>query len=405
MFQCQIDDPPRIYGHRSAVLDISFNPFVPQQLVTASDDGHIKVWRIPDEGLTESMQPDQALADFDDHGRSVKTVNFHNVAANLLFSSGLDMTLRVWDLEAQRCATVIEGFEDFVLNVSFNYTGTSVVTAAKDKKIRIIDVRTASIVHECDGHPGVRGQRVLYTRNDNRLFSVGFGRGSERQYSLWDVRSLGRALSTTTLDYSSGMLMPLYDEDTGVVYLSGKGDSSIKLVDVDVENDTIHTCNEYLAHGGQPLCGITLLPKSICDVRNVEIGQVLRLTQAAVEPISFKVPRARDEFFQDDIFVPTRDYSLGASITAEDWLNGQDGSVVTTSLRPQDMVPLSEKPQEKPKVQKSAQFREQLLAEQELEKKRNAAFNRMQMLAEQYESANPNLSMGTTQKDDDDWSD
>jgi hypothetical protein len=55
----------------------------------------------------------------------------------------------------------------------------------------------------------------------------------------------------------------------------------------------------------QPFSGFCVLPKQLCDVKNVETTKILKLSQDTVTPISFTVPRSEQlkEFFQDDIFV------------------------------------------------------------------------------------------------------
>ena len=44
--------------------------------------------------------------------------------------------------------------------------------------------------------------------------------------------------------------------------------------------------------GTTPLCGLTMLPKTSCDVRGVETARLLRLTTSTVDPISFVLPRS-----------------------------------------------------------------------------------------------------------------
>jgi len=39
--------------------------------------------------------------------------------------------------------------------------------------------------------------------------------------------------------------------------------------------------------------GLSFLPKSVCDVGNVEFARALRLTNNTIEPLSFTVPRIK----------------------------------------------------------------------------------------------------------------
>lgn len=45
-------DLPLIKGHAGPVVDFDFSPFNDSLLATASEDATIKLWLIPDEGIT-----------------------------------------------------------------------------------------------------------------------------------------------------------------------------------------------------------------------------------------------------------------------------------------------------------------------------------------------------------------
>lgn len=51
---------------------------------------------------------------------------------------------------------------------------------------------------------------------------------SERQYSLRTPDCLEEPIVMVELDTSNGVMFPLYDPDTNLVYLCGKGDSVIR---------------------------------------------------------------------------------------------------------------------------------------------------------------------------------
>lgn len=51
---------------------------------------------------------------------------------------------------------------------------------------------------------------------------------SERQYSLRTPDMLAEPIVMVELDTSNGVMFPLYDPDTNLVYLCGKGDSVIR---------------------------------------------------------------------------------------------------------------------------------------------------------------------------------
>ena len=140
--------------------------------------------------------------------------------------------------------------------------------------------------------------------------------------------------------------------------------------------------------GGEPTCGVALLPTRACDVRNIETARLMRLTPAAVETVSFTLPRTEKKktFFQDDVFPPAR--TAAPAHSAADWLGGGDAGPTTVSLLPAGMVKLSEAPVEEKKVDNSVLLREQIDHERLAKEKKDAVVNRMQALAVQHHAHN-----------------
>ena len=86
---------PLVAGHKSAVLDLDFNPFHEHVIASASEDSTIKIWGIPADGLTETLT--EPLVDLHGHGRKVTLLRFHPTANNVLASVSADMAVKVWD--------------------------------------------------------------------------------------------------------------------------------------------------------------------------------------------------------------------------------------------------------------------------------------------------------------------
>lgn len=71
------------------------------------------------------------------------------------------------------------------------------------------------------GHEGVKPQRAVFLM-DGRIFTTGFTKRSERMYALRDETTLDEPIVAEELDTSNGVLYPLYDADSGLMYLCGK---------------------------------------------------------------------------------------------------------------------------------------------------------------------------------------
>ena len=138
-----------IKGHKGPVLDMAFSPFHEDLLVTGSDDTKAKLWRIPEGGLDRDQGEEDALGVMQGHRNSVKSVVFHPTVSGALATASSDNSIRLWDINSS--AEIFTSELDLpdggsISNISFNYAGSQVVAACKDKMIRFVDFRQAGIV-------------------------------------------------------------------------------------------------------------------------------------------------------------------------------------------------------------------------------------------------------------------
>lgn len=334
--------PPNVpcFEAGSTLLDFDLHPFNDYIAATGDENAKIKIWSIPENGLIKpgAKNTTVAEAEIQGHTRKLTTLNFHPTADNILISTGADLTVRNWDITKQAQINSITGHTDLVLGVSVSYQGDLIATTSRDKLMRIIDPRAGKVVTETQGHAGAKGSRVTWLGNRPGLFSVGFGKASDREYALWDSRNLNAPTLTRPIDQLSGVITPYYDEDLGIVYLAGRGDGSIKMFEI--VDDDVHFLTEY--NSNVPQIGVALLPKQLLDVSGCEIARFLKVTDTTVEPIQMTVPRTRMEFFQDDIYPSTR--AIKPSFTAEQWVNGAVADPHLESLQPPGTTPLSQAP-------------------------------------------------------------
>ncbi|SPO37720.1 uncharacterized protein PSFLO_03196 [Pseudozyma flocculosa] len=184
--------------------------------------------------------------------------------------------------------------------------------------------------------------------DDEHLAVVGHTVGSARQLRLLRVGGSGlEEKSRLTLDVSPALLFPSYDADTNILWLWSKGERLISAYEVRVADRGPLTALSTFQHG-QPQLGVAFLAKTAVDPSKVEIGVSYRIEKGEIRRVSWSVPRLRPEFFQDDIFIPTRDTSQPLT-TAARWLQGESDEREATylDLRPADMVPLSQAPEVK----------------------------------------------------------
>lgn len=72
------------------------------------------------------------------------------------------------------------------------------------------------------------------------------------------------------MDTSNGVLLPFYDPDSSIVYLCGKGDSSIRYFEITDEPPFVHYLNTFSSK--EPQRGMGFMPKRGLDVSKCEIA-------------------------------------------------------------------------------------------------------------------------------------
>jgi len=312
------------------INEFNFHPFHDNIIATAAQDGSVKLWNVPDGGLTaDNTTP---VANLHGHSKRLMYVDWHPLANNVLLSATAD-EVKLWDAEAgQVSAEFPKVHKGQVTSVVWSYDGSLAATAAKDKALRVFDPRGGAVVAEqANAHGGAKGWRAVWLGARERILSVGYTKAAEREISIWDIRNLAKYVSTSKLDSSPAAPMPFYDPDISVLYLASKGEGSIKLYEVS-EIDALVFLSDFKSP--QPAAGMAVLPKAgVVDVMKCEVARFLKLTaQGQVVRIRFEVPRSNLAIFHDDIYPNTFDGRPTSESGA--WFAGETNPPRLTSLRP-----------------------------------------------------------------------
>ncbi|SMN21960.1 similar to Saccharomyces cerevisiae YLR429W CRN1 Coronin, cortical actin cytoskeletal component that associates with the Arp2p/Arp3p complex to regulate its activity [Maudiozyma saulgeensis] len=328
------DQVPLFRGHTAQVLDTDFDPFHPQRIVSCSDDAKICVWEIPEDysfhkyvdenGDPKDIKPVKILSG---HSRKVGHVLFHPVAENILVSSSLDYTVRLWNIETGENVITLK-HPDMVTSMSFSYNGEHLATISRDKKLRVWNIKKQEIISEGAAHTGAKNQRVVWLGNSDRLATTGFSKLSDRQIGIWDAFNLekGDLGGFYNIDQSSGILMPFFDDSNKILYLAGKGDGNIRYYEF--QNDELFELSEF--QSTEPQRGFAMIPKRLVNVKENEVfGCFKTVVDQRIEYVSFRVPRRAEEF-QDDIYPDAP--SDKPALSAEEWLSGKevDGPILVS---------------------------------------------------------------------------
>ncbi|CAG9860814.1 unnamed protein product [Phyllotreta striolata] len=318
---------PLLQAHTDTVTDIAFSPFHDGLLATGSQDCLVKLWHIPKEGLQESLS--NAECTFSHKQRRVELVGFHPTADFLLHSTSYT-TFTLWDLLSEQEIFSNTDPTEVIQSVSWKRDGTLVATSAKDKQVRILDPRTENAcLKSANSHPGIKDSKVVWLGEQNKILTTGFDAQRLRQVIIRDLRKFDETEKTLELDCSTGILIPLYDADTGMLFLAGKGDTTILYLEV---TDKDPYLIEGLKHSGEQTKGVCLVPKRSLNIMQGEVNRVLQLTSSSVIPITYQVPRKSYRDFHADIYPETPGYKT--DLASSDWTQGKNIPLQKISLDP-----------------------------------------------------------------------
>ncbi|XP_060060060.1 coronin-6 isoform X2 [Erinaceus europaeus] len=365
-------------GHSKRVGILSWHPTARNVLLSAGGDNMIIIWNV---GTGE------VLLSLDDMHPDVIHSVCWNSNGSLLATTCKDKTLRIIDprkgqVVAER-ARPHEGARP--LRAVFTADGKLLSTGfsrMSERQLALWDPERFA------AHEGMRPMRAVFTRQGH-IFTTGFTRMSQRELGLWDpvtqldaggvcpggwhhgrgpaphpqacppgegwgpaahrahthpcpavlrrlkepcwrphLNNFEEPVALQEMDTSNGVLLPFYDPDSSIVYLCGKGDSSIRYFEITDEPPFVHYLNTFSSK--EPQRGMGFMPKRGLDVSKCEIARFYKLHERKCEPIIMTVPRKSD-LFQDDLYPDTP--GPEPALEAEEWLSGQDAEPVLISLK------------------------------------------------------------------------
>lgn len=318
---------PLFRGHKDQVLDVDFDPFDQQRCVSCSNDSDIYVWDIPENfSIYDNSEDNQDFQEpvrvLKDHTKKVLQVLYHPVAKDILASTSMDKTVKIWNVNTGEAIYSLE-HPDWVTSISFNYNGKYLATCCKDKKLRIYSFEKEGepeLIKTFATHPSPKNSKCCFI-GMNEVMTVGFN-GPERQFALWNVDEQEDEAKPYTgfmnVDVSPSVMLPFADKSLNILLLAGKGDSTIKLYER-LENGELNLLTDFTSN--EPQKGFCISPRFSfnTDVHKNEIFRGYRtLNDKAVEEISFKCPLKTDKF-QEDIYPDGP--SFEPTVSAEEWIS------------------------------------------------------------------------------------
>jgi len=322
----QTTNLPLVSGHTAAVLDIQWCPHDYDVIASSSEDCTVRVWRIPEGGIGNDHLC-EALVTLLGHQRRVNCIIWHPTARSVIASSGGDNMTILWNVETQTQLMSVE-FPNLATSMSFNMNGSKLALCSKDGVTRVMDPRTGNVLQSGTCHEGKKPQQCVFL-SDGRILTAGFSKMSERQLALWNSDNLSEAEWKEELDITNGVLFLFYDPDTELIYVCGKGDSTVRYFEYSAEEGKVYYLSRY--DSTDPQRGFNFMPKLGLNTQINEIGRMYKLqNKNYCEVIPFTVPR-RSGLFQEDLYPNTA--APVAALTADEWFAGTNKDPILVAIK------------------------------------------------------------------------
>ncbi|GAA5842539.1 hypothetical protein JCM9279_003612 [Rhodotorula babjevae] len=398
-----------------AVVEFCVNPFDPRRVCVAGEDGAVRVFALPseDEWKEAETRSEARVVLSDAKMDRISELLPHPAAKNLLLTISDDRgnpTARLWDMYKGDKLLELALPKGGTSSAAWSPSGSRLAFATKKKELYIVDPRDlSSSLVSAPGHDSIRPSRLAWA-SEEHIVSSGFNRAASRELILFHLSPSTNQLvklGATQLDVSPAPLFPFVDLDTRIVLLHSRGDRSCLAYTVNLAPKDAYDAFEKLPsfEAGGLQSGWAFLPKARGDVRKVEIVKGLRLTPSTIEVVAFTVPRAKADFFQNDVFVPTRNVEK-PSMSAAEYLEGENRPLDIIDLRPEGMELLSNAPAPVKNVSTRSKIKQDGLTDSQREKQHlDSLFEsaKADEDSEEDEAVQPVRASHRIEQDDDEW--
>ena len=319
---------PLVRGHKSQIVDVKFSPFRQDLLATASNDNTVKLWEIPQGGLTKDLN--EELQNYSGHGRKVSFVNFNPVCSDIIASASFDNTLHVWNmLKAEKISKVT--LKEYPTSMEWNYNGSLICCTAKDKNIYVSDPRADKIIVTTKAHDSPKTMKMTWI-SEYEIISTGFNKSNTREMKLWDIRKVKDDLSiespvqNLTIDHQSGIPTPYFDYDIKLLFVFGRGEGNMHFYDLN--DGTVKPCNDYLS--SDPTDSIVMFDKKSMDYNKCELDRFAKYSKKNIFYLSFNYPKKNPDF-DESLYPPT--FSGEPALTLDEWMGGSNKDPLKKDIR------------------------------------------------------------------------
>mmetsp|Transcript_16387 Transcript_16387/g.19137 ORF Transcript_16387/g.19137 Transcript_16387/m.19137 type:complete len:951 (+) Transcript_16387:193-3045(+) len=333
---------PTLINVGGAISDIRFSPIETDgkgtAAIAAGNSIHLLSTSIADDEANEVIDLKEVTTL--SGGKSNISSCQWNLSAPDILAATANNTVQVWDVTGSETEAIFQvSNETKFQDLAWSRDNSTLFGVTADSHLLNIDVRNGKSenfnterLHEgrginhliCGRHSG-EGD-IVYTTGQNSM--------RQTEIAGWDTRNMSSSLFKHNLK-STGSMNMLYDIDTELVFLLGRGQVSMTIADVHLGNlqpyVNILSKTVVSSHTSRGSC---LVPKPALDVYHCEVGRLLNMTASTIEPVSFNIARKRmgRNNFHEELY-PSTLSNRESALSGTAWSSGENAPPNKVPLR------------------------------------------------------------------------
>lgn len=156
-----------------------------RRLVLGCDSGNVDIWC-----LSGSFQSLENIASLTEHDNSVSSVSVDCIKSKIV-SAGWDRSIKVWDIEQERCIKSYRGHSDMVWSTAYSRTQQDLfVSVSQDGRVILWDTRAPKIASKLSDSTQYNSipRCVDWSPLDHNVLAIGFEDGSVCLHKILNTR-------------------------------------------------------------------------------------------------------------------------------------------------------------------------------------------------------------------------
>ncbi|ORY22755.1 putative actin cross-linking [Naematelia encephala] len=267
---------------------------------------------------------------------AITLLSLHPTTSHIVAASSVAKPLVVYDLSTSPRDPTIElqvKEPKGLWSLAWSPDGKRLAAVGKSGTGYIFDPRssTSPVVSKILPLQALKPVRIAWVGEE--IFVTSFSKTRSREYSLLNSSSLS-TIFNQPIDTNTAPLIPLIDEERRIVYTAGRGDMSLRQVELSGPmgfQEMIHPLPFPISSTGLALASPTTLPVMQAQIATVLIPVVDKDGDSLL-PLAIKVPRRQLIDYHDDLY-PDIAGTISEQEAAE-WFEGEDKVPLHISLDP-----------------------------------------------------------------------